>query len=83
MDARRPSSGRAMKRPTYIIAAAVIGVIALIVYLNTRVPAGITPMDGDPATINMISLAIAILGLATAVIGLIRELVQLRAKRRD
>ena len=72
-----------MKRPAIILAAAVVGVIALIVYFNTRVPAGITPMNGDPATLAWISLAIAILSLATAVVGLIRELVQLRAAKRD
>ena len=72
-----------MKRPAIIIAAAVIGVIALIVYFTTRTPAGITPMDGAPATIAWISLAIAILSLATAVVGLIQRLVELRAARRD
>jgi hypothetical protein len=83
MDARQPSSRRAMKRPAIIIGAAAVGIMALIVYLNTRVPAGITPMDGEPSTIAWISLAIAILSLATAVVGLIQRLVELRAARRD
>jgi protein-S-isoprenylcysteine O-methyltransferase Ste14 len=70
-----------VKRPAYIIGAAVVGVIALFVYFATRAPEGITPMDGETSTaIAWISLAVAALSLATAVVGLIQKLVELRAK---
>jgi hypothetical protein len=72
-----------MKRPAYIIGAAIICVIAFIVYFATRPPEGVTPMDGESsATIAMISLVIAVLSLATAVIGLIQKMVELRAGNR-
>jgi hypothetical protein len=72
-----------MKRPASIIGAAVICVIALIVYFGTRPPGGVTPMDGESsATIAWISLAVAALSLATAVVGLIQKLVELRAGNR-
>jgi hypothetical protein len=38
--------------------------------------------DDSPATIAWISLAIAALSLATAVVGLVQKLVELRAARR-
>jgi hypothetical protein len=69
-----------MKRPAYIIGAAIICVIALTVYFATRPPEGITPMDGESsAHIALISLAVAVLSLATAVVGLIQKLVELQA----
>jgi hypothetical protein len=69
-----------MKRPVYIAGAAVISVIALIVYFATLPPGGVTPMgDESSATIPWISLAVAALSLATAVVGLIQKLVELRA----
>ena len=72
-----------MKRPALIIGAAVVCAIALIVYFWTRTAAGIAPMgDDSSATIAWISLAIVALSLATAVVGLIQKLVELRAARR-
>lgn len=72
-----------MKRPALIISAAVIGVIALIVHFATRAPDSITPMgEESSATIAWISLAVAALSLATAVVGLVQKLVELRAVRR-
>jgi hypothetical protein len=69
-----------MKRPA-IIGAAVICVIAIVVHFASRTPEGITPMDGESsATIAWISLAVAALSLATAVVGLIEKLVELRAE---
>ena len=71
-----------MKRPACIIGAAVICVIALIVYFATRAPGGVTPMGEEvSATITWISLAVAALSLATAVVGLIQKLVELRAAK--
>jgi hypothetical protein len=73
-----------MKRTSYIIGAAVICVIALIVYFATRPPGGVTPMgDESSATVAWISLAVAALSLATAVVGLIQKLVELRASNRS
>lgn len=69
-----------MKQPVFIVGAAAIFVIALIVFFATRSPEGVTPMgdEGSP-TIAWISLAVAALSLATAVVGLIQKLVELRA----
>ena len=72
-----------MKRPAYIVGAAVVCVIAFLVYLQTRPPSGIAPMgDESSATIAWISLAVAILSLATTVVGLIQKLIELRAGKR-
>jgi hypothetical protein len=72
-----------MKRPALIISAAVIFAIALIVHVATRTPDGIAPMgDQSSATIAWISLAVAALSLATAVVGLVQKLVELRALKR-
>jgi len=72
-----------MKRPVLIVGAAVVCAIALMVYFATRPPEGIAPMgDDSPATIAWISLAIAALSLATAMVGLVQKLVELRAARR-
>ena len=76
--------GQIMKRPAFIIGAAVVCVIAFIVYFATRAPDGVEPMGGDgAATIGWISLAVAFLSLATAVVGLLQKLVELRAGKRD
>jgi hypothetical protein len=76
--------GHIMKRPAYIIGAAVICAIALIVYFATRPPGGVTPMsDESSATIAWISLAIAAVSLATAVVGLIQKLVELCVGKRS
>jgi hypothetical protein len=86
MAALEPASGesRIMKRPAYIMGAAIICVTALIVYLATRPPEGVTPMaDESSATIAWISLAVAALSLATAVAGLIQKLVELRIGKRS
>jgi hypothetical protein len=71
-----------MKRTTYIIGAALVCVVAFIVYFAMRPPGGVTPMgDESSATIAWISLAVAAVSLATAVVGLIQKLVDLCAGR--
>ena len=73
-----------MKRPAYIVGAAAIFVIALLVYFTTRPPGDVTAMsDERSATVAWISLAVAALSLASAVVGLIQKLVELRAGRHD
>lgn len=69
-------------RPSHIVGALVVCVIAWFVYVATRTPEGVTPMNGDGSeAIAWISLAVAILSLATAVVGLIQRLVELRASK--
>jgi hypothetical protein len=76
--------GHIMNRSVYIVSAAVIFVIALLVYFETRPPGDVTPMDDESsATIAWISLAVAALSLGTAVVGLIQKLVELRASKRS
>ncbi len=73
-----------LKHPGIIISAVVVSAIALAVYLNTRTPADITPLNGDGAeTVAWISLVIAVLSLATAVVGLIQKVVELRGTKGD
>lgn len=84
MDARGASRGPIVKRTAYIVGAAVICVIASIVYLATRPPGSLTPMgDESSPTIAWISLAVASLSLATAVVGLIQKFVELRVRKRS
>jgi hypothetical protein len=72
-----------MKRPAFFIGAALICVVAFIVYFAMRPPGGVTPMgDESSATVAWISLAVAALSLGTAVVGLIQKLVELRATKR-
>lgn len=71
-----------MKRPGFIIGALVVCVIAVVVYFTTRTPSDVAPMGDDGSQrIAWISLAIAALSLATAVVGLIQKLVELRATK--
>ncbi len=73
-----------MKRPSYILVAAVVGAIALIIYFFTRTPGGVTPMNGDNSEATAwISLAVAVVGLAAALVGLVQRFVELRAMRRE
>ena len=73
-----------MKRPAYIVGAAAVFVIALMVYFKTRTHGDVMAMgDEGSATVAWISLAVAALSLATAVVGLIQKLVELRAGGHD
>lgn len=65
-----------------IVGALVVCVVAVAVYLSFRTPGDVTSMGDDGAqTIAWISLAIAALSLATAVVGLIQKFVELRAAK--
>jgi hypothetical protein len=69
-------------RPSYIVGALAVCVVAGFSYFATRTPEGATPMNGDGSeAIPWISLAVAALSLATAVVGLIQRLVELRASK--
>jgi hypothetical protein len=73
---------KAMKRPVYIVGAAVICVVAFFVYFATRMPEGVAPMDGESsATVNLISLATAIVTLLITILGLVQKLAELRANK--
>jgi hypothetical protein len=72
-----------LKRPVVIIGAAVVCVITFVVYFAMRPPEGVTPMGEEgSATVAWISLAVALLSLATAAVGLIQKVVELRAAKR-
>jgi hypothetical protein len=70
-----------MKRPGFIVAALVVGVLAGLAYYATRTPPDVAPMGDGGETITWISLAIAVVSLATAVVGLIGKLVDMRAAK--
>lgn len=71
-----------MKRPAVIIGATILGALALIFYLQQLPPEGVEP-KGDEMTLAWVSLAIAILSLLTAVVGLIQKVVELRHAKKS
>jgi hypothetical protein len=71
-----------MKRPSYIIGAAIVCAITFIVYFAVRPPRSITPMgDESSATIAWISLAGAIVSLVGTMVGLVQKVIELRADK--
>ena len=63
-----------MKRPAFIISAAVVCVIAFIAYLATRTPAGIEAKGGESETVAWVSLATATVSLVATIVGPCRRL---------
>jgi hypothetical protein len=73
-----------MKRPTYILGAAIICGVAFILYFAMRPPEGVSPMgDESSATMVWISLATAVVSLVATIVGLIQRLVELRVGKRS
>ena len=71
-----------MKRPVVIVGALVLGVLALIYYLQQLPPDGVEP-KGDEMTIAWISLAVSIVSLLTALVGLVQKVIELRHASRS
>ena len=70
-----------MKRPAVIIGALIVGVLALIFYVQQSPPEGVEPKGGE-VTVAWISLAVAIVSLLTAIAGLIQKFIELRKSGR-
>ena len=70
-----------MKRPAVIIGALIVGVLALIFYVQQMPPEGVEP-KGDEVAVAWISLAVAIVSLLTASVGLIQKFIELRQAAR-
>ncbi len=70
-----------MKRPAIIIGALIVGVLALIFYVQQMPPEGVEP-KGDEVAVAWISLAVAIVSLLTASVGLIQKFIELRQAAR-
>jgi O-antigen/teichoic acid export membrane protein len=69
-----------MKRTVIVITAAIVGLIGLGGYFWSAPSAGIEPMGDDAAAmIAWISLAVAIVGLTTSVVGLVQKFLELRS----
>lgn len=66
-----------MKRPVVIVGALVVGLLALVFYVTNLPPEGVEPM-GDSETMGWVSLAVAVVGLMTSVVGLIQKIIDLR-----
>ena len=66
-----------MKRPVVIVGALVVGLLALVFYFMQLPPEGVEPM-GDSETMGWVSLAVAVVGLMTSVVGLIQKIIDLR-----
>ena len=71
-----------MKSPAVIICALLIGVLALLLYAYQRPPEDVEVMSDQPMTLHWLTLAIAILSLLTAVVGLIQKIIELRHSTR-
>lgn len=71
-----------LKRPmVWGLIALIVGGIALVLYDYYRVPAGLEPMSDSTETLAWLSLATAVVGLLTGIIGLIKAIVEARARR--
>ena len=72
-----------IKRPIFIVCAAILAGIGVYVYFQYRIPPGVTP-QGDSAdsmeTIAWIGLATGIVSLFTAIVGLITNIVEHKGK---
>ncbi len=69
-----------MSRRAIIVVATLVAVVAFVVYLQTRPPAGVEPMgDESSAVVSWIALATAVTGLLTALTNLVLALRKSRA----
>lgn len=69
-----------MSRRAIIAVAALVAVVAFVVYLQTRPPVGIESMGNEPsAVVSWIALATAVTGLLTALTNLVLALRKSRA----
>jgi hypothetical protein len=66
-----------MKKVSIIIFFAILGIIALFIFLYFMPPAGIES-KGETVTIAYISLAVAIVSFLTSLLGLIQKIIELR-----
>lgn len=66
-----------MKRPAVILGTLVVGLLALAYYVMQLPPEGVETM-GEAETMSWISLAVAVVGLLTSLVGLIQKIVDLR-----
>lgn len=64
----------------FSLVAFVIGLIALYVYLQYRVPDGIVPQSDNANTVAWVSLATAVVSLLTATVSLLKALIEMRKK---
>lgn len=71
-----------MRRPAVFIGAFVIGILALIIYFQQQPPAGVEPMGDESPMRQWLTLAIGIVSLLTALVGLIQKVIELRAHKR-
>ena len=67
-----------IKRPIFIVCAAILAGIGGYVYFQYRIPPGVTPQGDSTETIAWIGLATGIVSLFTAIVGLIKNIVELK-----
>lgn len=68
-----------MKRPAVIIGAFVIGLVALVLYLQQQPPAGVEAMGDESPVMQWLTLAISIVSVLTGLVGLVQKVIELRA----
>jgi hypothetical protein len=67
-----------LKRWSFILVGAVVGLVGLWVYLAYRTPPGVEPMGETSETIAWVALATSVVSLLTALIGLAQKFLELR-----
>ena len=70
-----------LKRPAFILGAAIVAVIGACLYFANRAPAGVAPQSDGAETIAWIGLGTSIVGLFTAIVGLLGRILEVRSKR--
>ena len=72
-----------MKRPAVIVGASIIGFLALIFYFQQMPSDGVEPMGDESTTMQWLTLAIGIVALMTALVGMIQKIIELRMTSRE
>lgn len=68
------------KRLSVIICSLLIAAIGWYFYFKIRIPTGVTPQSDGSETVAWIALATGIIGLLTAIVGLIQRLIEVSKK---
>lgn len=70
-----------MRKPLFILTAFVVAVVCFVIYYYYRIPSGVTPKGESINMIAWVSLATAIVSMVTALIGLLKQILEMRSKK--
>ena len=72
-----------MRRTVVIVAALIIGILALMYYFSLNTPSDIaTKGNGDNTTVQWLALAVSVVSLVTSLVGLLQKVLELRVERK-